>query len=170
MVDERHVTDRRPTRVASLLGTTLGAVSLVGGLTWMLLNLHGPAPAVDLAVGVVFTLGGLVLLMPHRVRLPKRPALIVALAAGAAGTAAGMIAHRATECCTYAYVVDRGFPFHWLRRGGVADDPEVARRLAATDGWHADVASLSMNLVVWAYAGVLVFALVIGLRRLAARR
>jgi hypothetical protein len=65
----------------------------------------------------------------------------------------------------FAYVVDRGFPFRWLQRGGVADDPEVARRLAATDSWHVDVSGLALNLFVWAHLGVLVVALVVLVRR-----
>ena len=84
--------------------------------------------------GCVLSLGGLVLLMPHRIGLPRAghrasPRLV----AGVGGTAAGIAVETATACCTYAYVVDRGFPFIWLQRGGVADDPDVARRLAATD-------------------------------------
>ena len=140
--------------------TAAGAVSLVGGLTWMLLNLHGPAPIVDLAVGAVLALGGLVLLMPHRIHLPGRTTALAAAAAGIAGTAAGVAGKTAHVCCMFAYIVERGYPFRWLTRGGVADDPEVARRLAATDGWHVDVASLAANLVVWAYAGILVLVLV----------
>jgi hypothetical protein len=47
----------------------------------------------------------------------------------------------------------------------VADDPEMARRLAEASGWHVDVASLAVNLVVWAYAGILLVALVVLVRR-----
>lgn len=154
-----------PGRIWSGVATLFGAVSLVGGLTWVLLNLHSPAPVVDLGTGVVLALGGLVLLMPHRIRLPGAVTGIAAVATAVVGTAAGIAAGATTVCCTYAYVVDRGFPFHWLQRGAVADDPEVARRLAATDSWHVDVAGLTMNVIVWAYLGVLVTALVVLVRR-----
>lgn len=151
-------------RTWRVLGTLLGAVSLVGGLTWVLLNLHGPTPYVDLAAGVVLALGGLILLMPHRIHLP-RAAWLTAAGAGVAGTAAGIASSTANVYGMFAYVVDRGFPFRFLQRGGVADDPEVARRLAATDSWQVDVAALTINVLVWAYLGLLVFALVRLLRR-----
>jgi len=131
----------------------------------MLLNLHGPSPVVDIATGIVLALGGLVLLMPHRIHLPGPATGIAAAIAAVVGTAAGIAASTATVCCMFAYVVERGFPFRWLRRGAVADDPEVARRLAATDSWHVDVAGLTMNVIVWAYLGVLVVALVVLVRR-----
>jgi hypothetical protein len=147
------------TRAGRVLTTLAGAVSLVGGLTWVLLNLHGPAPYVDLIVGVVLALGGLVLLMPHRVEL-TRAAWLTAAGAGLAGTAAGIASGTANVYGTYAYVVDRGFPFRFLQRGGVGDDPEVARRLAASDSWQVDVAALTVNVVVWAYLGILIFVVV----------
>jgi hypothetical protein len=146
------------------LGTLLGAVSLVGGLTWVLLNLHGPAPYVDLAAGVVLALGGLILLMPHRIHLP-RAAWLTAAGTGVAGTAAGIASGTANVYGMFAYVVDRGFPFRFLQRGGVADDPEVARRLAATDSWQVDVAALTIDVLVWAYLGLLVFVLIRLVRR-----
>jgi hypothetical protein len=152
-------------RLGAILATTVGGLSLVGGLTWLLLNLHGPAPSVDVAVGAILAIGGLVLLMPHRLRLPRAATGIAAAVAGIGGTAAGLAAGSATVCCMFAYVAERGFPFRWLRRGGVADDPEMARRLAEASGWHVDVASLAVNLVVWAYAGILLVALVVLARR-----
>jgi hypothetical protein len=157
-------------RLSSALVTPFGAVSLVGGLTWVLLNLHGPAPAVDIATGAVLALGGLVLLMPHRIRLPRVATWIAAAVAGVGGTAAGLAAGTATACCMFAYIEGRGFPFLWLQRGGVADDPEVARRLAAADSWGVDVSALMMNAIVWAYLGVLVVALAVLMRRATGRR
>ena len=162
--------DERPGRFGPALGTLIGAISLVSGLTWVLLNLHGPEPFVDLAAGLVLTLGGLVLLMPHRIRLPGVATGIAAAVAAVGGTAAGIVVKTATICCMFAYVVDRGFPFVWLQRGGVADDPDVAKRLAATDSWHVDVSGLVLNLFLWAQVGVLVTALVVLARRSRARR
>jgi hypothetical protein len=152
-------------RVIRAFGTLLGALSLVAGLTWVLIYLS--APSIDLVVGVVLALGGLVLLMPHRMRLPRAATWIAAVVAGLGGTAAGIAAGTTTACCMFAYVVDRGFPYPWLQRGGVADDPEVARRLAATDAWQADVPTLLINVLVWAYAGILVVSLVVLVRRTA---
>jgi hypothetical protein len=148
----------------------IGAVTLVGGLTWVLLNLHGPHPVLDVSVGAVLAAGGLVLLMPHRVRLPGAvtagAAALAALAGGAAGIAAGSV----QICCAYAYVVQRGWPFRWLSRGGVAGDPETARRLAQSARWHVDAVSLGADLLVWAYAGMVIVAVAIVCRRAVAAR
>jgi hypothetical protein len=162
--------DHRRGRIGPALVTLIGAISLVCGLTWVLLNLHGPEPFVDLAAGVVLSLGGLVLLMDHRIQLPARATGIAAAVAAIGGTAAGIAVKTTTVCCTYAYVVDRGFPFFWLQRGGIADDPGVAQRLAATDSWHVDVSGLALNLFLWAHVGVLVITLVVLVRRATARR
>jgi hypothetical protein len=151
-------------RAGQLSAGVLGAFSLVGGLLWILLNLHSPRPVVDVAVGVVLAAGGLVLLMPHRVRLPAGRTWAVAGAAALVGGAAGLAAHSAALGGMYAYVERRGFPFAWLSRGGVADDPDTARRLAATDAWNVNVLPLIGDVLVWAYAGILIFALVRRLR------
>ncbi|MEV7622382.1 hypothetical protein [Actinoplanes sp. NPDC089786] len=143
----------------------LGAVSLVGGLTWILLNLGAPIPPVDIAVGAVVALGGLVLLMPHRVRLPLRPAGLTGLGAGVAGTVAGLAVSATAVCCRYAYVEGRGFPFKWLSRGGAADDPETARRVATGAGWDVDWPTLLMSVFVWAYAGLLILTVITLVRR-----
>ena len=175
MADEAHIDVTRPgdpgdhpagdgPRAARLGAGLAGAVSLVGGLTLILLNLHGPRPAVDVAVGVVLAAGGLVLLMPHRVRLPTRASWTVAAAAALAGVLAGLVRHEALLGGMYAYVERRGFPYAWLSRGGVADDPATARQLAATDGWQVNVLPLIGDAVVWAYAGLLILVLVRRLR------
>jgi hypothetical protein len=157
-------------RIGRFLTGMLGAFTLVGGLTWILLNLSAPEPVTDVLVGVVLAAGGLILLMPHRIRLPRTAAWITAAVTGVAGSAAGVLASSAYLCCMFAYVVQRGFPFRWLSRSGVADDPDTARRLAGADGWHADVPTLAMNVLVWAYAGLVVLAVITGIRRLRARR
>jgi hypothetical protein len=151
-------------------GWVLGAISLVGGLTWILLNLAPPVPAVDIAVGVVVALGGLVLLMPHRVRLPRRPGWLVALGAGVAGTVAGLVASTSAACCSYTYVEGRGFPFTWLSRGATADSLDAARRATASSGWAVDAVSLVTSAFVWAYAGLVILTLVTLVRRGRARR
>jgi hypothetical protein len=152
------------------VGELLGALTLVSGLTWMLLNLRGPHQVLDVSVGTVLALGGLVLLMPHRIRLPG------ALTAGATalvalvGTAAGLVAEAAATCCTFAYVVQRGWPFKWISRGGLADDAATARRLADSADWHVDAISLAADLVVFAYAGMVIVAVVVLIRRRAGDR
>jgi hypothetical protein len=148
-----------------VFGTALGAVSLVTGLTWTLLYVEGPQPVVDVAVGAVLAVGGLVLLMPHRLPLPPLVTTAAAVGTALAGTAAGLAAGTARVCCMYGYVAERGFPLRWQARGAIADDPETARRLAEGSGWQVDVAALAANLFVWSYVGMLVVALVVVVRR-----
>ena len=151
--------------VLRLLRWLLGAVSLVAGLTWILINLNAPSSILDTAVGCVLAAGGLVLLMPHRIRLP-RIATAAAMATTALGGAAlGLLATRAQTCCSYAYIVDRGWPFHWVQRGGIADDPDTARRLTETADWNVDLVSLAGNLLVFAYAGLVLVVIVVQIRR-----
>jgi len=152
------------------VGELLGALTLVGGLTWMLLNLHGPHRALDGTVGAVLAAGGLVLLMPHRIRLPGLLTTAGAGLAALAGTAAGLVAGAAETCCAYAYVVRRGWPFPWVSRGAVADDPAGARLLADSAGWHVDAISLAADLLVFAYAGMLIVVVVVLARRTRAGR
>jgi hypothetical protein len=152
------------------LGELLGALTLVGGLTWALLNLHGPHQLVDVAVGVVLAAGGLVLLMPHRIRLPGRLTLGGAAVVALAGTASGLLMVAASACCTFAYVVQRGWPFAWLDKGAIADDATTARLVANTAEWRVDAISLVADLLVFAYAGMVIVAVVVLVRRTAGER
>jgi len=148
----------------------LGAVSLVGGLTWMLLNLDRPGPATDMIVGTVLAAGGLVLLMPHRVGLPGRVTAATTVGAALAGTAAGLLAASEYTAGMYAYVASRGWPFDWLARGGTADDPATARQLAAQTGWQFDAVNLAADLYFWAFVGLLAVAIAGRVRRRGAAR
>jgi hypothetical protein len=152
------------------LGELFGALTLVGGLTWALLNLHGPHQLVDVSVGVILALGGLVLLMPHRIQLPGRLTLGGAAAVALAGTAAGLLMVAASACCTFAYVVQRGWPFAWLDKGAWADDASTARLVANSAEWHVDAVSLAADLLVFAYAGMVIVAAVVLVRRTAGER
>jgi hypothetical protein len=147
------------------LGELLGALTLVGGLTWALLNLQGPHQLVDMTVGVVLAAGGLVLLMPHRIRLPGRLTLGGAVLVALAGTGAGLLMVTASACCTFAYVVQRGWPFAWLNKGAIADDATAARLGANSAEWHVDAISLGADLLVFAYAGMVIVAVVVLVRR-----
>jgi hypothetical protein len=146
-------------RFRAVVRGLLGALTLVGGLTWLLLNMHGTHPVLDTVVSLVLAAGGLVLLMPHRVTLPGRITGLTATGAALAGTVAGLAA-TATQASTLAYVIARGWPFHWLQRGGIADDPEVARRIAMAADWQVDGIALAADILFWAYAGMLILILV----------
>jgi hypothetical protein len=157
-------------RAGAAVRTLLGALSLVGGFTWVLLNLHGTHPALDSAVGLVLVAGGLVLLMPHRVRLPRRTTAAATTVAALAGSAAGLAASSAQVCCAFAYAAARGWPFAFVRRGGIADDPGTARRIAESANWHVDRVALTADLVLWAYAGMRVVVVGVLVRRAVADR
>jgi hypothetical protein len=135
------------------------------GSAWSLLNLHGPHPVVDLAVGAVLAAGGLVLLLPHRIELPPLATTIAAGVAALAGTAAGLASSSAQSCCDFAYIVDRGWPFHWVQRGALASDPDTARRLAQAGNWQVGALSLAADLLLWAYVGILIVAGAVLIRR-----
>jgi hypothetical protein len=148
----------------------VGALSLVGGLTWVLLNLHVDSAVLDAAVGTVLAAGGLVLLMPHRIRLPRRVTAIVMAGFALGGTAAGLLVERSEVCCDVAYVSVRGWPFHLAARGAVADDPETASRLARSASWSVDAVSLAADLLLWSYVGLLLVVLAVLAHRLRSRR
>jgi hypothetical protein len=148
-----------------LLRFLLGAVTLVGGLTWILVNLTGPSPILDLLVGAVLSAGALVLLMPHRIRLPRMLTTLAVAGTALAGTVAGLFAGAAQTCCAYAYVIDRGWPFSWAGRGAVAEDPDTAYRLAQDANWQIDPISLTGDLLLWAYVGLLLVVIAVLVRR-----
>lgn len=150
--------------VGNTLRWLLGAGSLVAGFTWMLINLSNPSAIVDGLVGIVLVTGGVILLMPHRVRLPRRATALVMTLAALAGTIAGLAGGR-TTWSGYAYVADRGWPFHWAQRGAIADDAETARRLADGADWHLDLVALAGTLLFFAYAGLVLIVIVVQIRR-----
>jgi hypothetical protein len=162
LIDEKTVPVNRLVSTGRLLRWLLGAFSLVGGLTWILMTAHG---WLDLVVGTVLALSGLVLLMPHRIRLPRRLTAVVMTGFGLAGTVAGLVALTERTCCSYAFVADRGFPFTWIQRYAIADDAATAERLAGSANWTIDLVSLSANLLLWAYAGMLLVVIGVLARR-----
>ncbi len=163
MVDEAAVReDTRGRRAGRLLRWLLGAVSLVGGLTWLLLT---PGHLGDLLVGAVFAAAGLVLLMPHRITLPRRATAVAMVLAALAGTGAGAFVAERQVCCRYAYVENRGWPVDWAQRGAVADDPATAERVAGSANWTIGLPSLAGNALFWAYVGMLCVVIVVLVRR-----
>jgi hypothetical protein len=150
--------------VGNALRWLLGAGSLVAGFTWMLINLNNPSAIVDGLVGVVLVAGGVILLMPHRVRLPRRTTAVVMTLAALGGAVIGLAARR-TTWSGYAYVTDRGWPFRWVQRGAIADDAETARRLAGSADWHVDLVALAGTLLFFAYAGLVLVVIAEQIRR-----
>jgi hypothetical protein len=167
MTDAKRVPRKRRSRwspVGNTLRWLLGAGSLVAGFTWMLINLSNPSAVVDALVGCVLVAGGVILLMPHRIRLPRRATAVVMTLAALAGTAAGLAGGQ-TTWSGYAYVADRGWPFHWAQRGAIADDAETARRLTEGADWHVDLVSLAGTLLFFAYAGLVLIVIAVLIRR-----
>ena len=148
-----------------MLRFLLGALSLVGGLLWILLNLHAATAALDLAVGTVLAAGGLVLLMPHRIRLPRVVTAAVTAGFALAGTAAGLLVERSQAYGPNTYVIDRGFPFHWVQRGAVAVDTDTAHTIARSASRTIDLLSMTANLLIFGYVGLLLVVAVVLLRR-----
>jgi hypothetical protein len=149
--------------VGNTLRWLLGAGSLVAGFTWMLINLSNPSALVDGLVGCVLVAGGVILLMPHRIRLPRRATAVVMTVVALAGTVAGLAGGR-TTWSGYAYIADRGWPFHWAERGAIADDADTARRLTESADWHVDLVALAGTLF-FAYAGLVVIVIAVQIRR-----
>jgi hypothetical protein len=163
MVDDAAVLhDTGWRRTGRVLRYLLGAVSLVGGFTWILLTPGHPS---DLLVGAVFAAAGLVLLMPHRITLPRRVTAVAMVVAALAGTVGGTFVAERQVCCMYAYVENRGWPIDWAQRGAVADDPATAERVAGSSNWTVGLPSLTGNALFWAYAGMLVVVIVVLVRR-----
>jgi hypothetical protein len=163
MADDAVVRDdTRGRRAGRVLRWLLGAFSLVGGLTWILLT---PGRVNDLLVGGVFAAAGLVLLMPHRITLPRRATAVAMVVAALAGTGAGSFVAERQVCCMYAYVENRGWPIDWAQRGAVADDPATAERAAGSMNWSIDLPSLTGSLLMWAYVGMLVVVIAVLVRR-----
>jgi xanthosine utilization system XapX-like protein len=167
MTDAKRVPRKRRSRwapVGNTLRWLLGAGSLVAGFTWMLINLSNPSAIVDALVGCVLVAGGVILLMPHRIRLPRRVTAVVMTLAALVGTVAGLAGGR-TTWSGYAYIADRGWPFHWAQRGAIADDAETARRLTEGADWHVDLVSLAGTLLFFAYAGLVLVVIAVQIRR-----
>ena len=146
----------------------LGAVSLVGGLTWILLNLGAPRPVTDMVVGLVLAGAGLVLLMPHRVALPGRATAAATAGTAVVGTLAGALTESTQLGGMWAYLASRGWPSAWLTRGGIGGDPATARQVAEQAGWQVDAVNLAADLYFWALVGLLAVAAA-GLARRPAR-
>ena len=145
---------------AAVARSLLGALTLVGGLTWLLLNLAAPEPVTDIIVGVVLAGGGLVLLMPHRVPLPGRATAAATVGAAVGGTLAGALSESTGIGGMHGYFASRGWPSAWLSRGGLADDPTTARQVAEQSSWQLDAVSLAADLYFWAFVGLLLLVAV----------
>jgi hypothetical protein len=150
--------------LGALLRGTVGAVSLVGGVTWLLLSNSGPLLSVDVLLGLVLAAGGTVLLLPHRIQLPPLTSALAVGGAALLGTAAGLTSTAAKLCCGYVHAEARGFPARWQARGGIADNAVTARRLAEASDWHVDALRLAVDLLFWGYVGLLAMLAVFAAR------
>ncbi|GAA2548690.1 hypothetical protein GCM10010435_17820 [Winogradskya consettensis] len=139
----------------------LGAVTLVLGLTWLLLNLTLDGFVRDLIVGVVLAAAGLVLLMPHRVALPLVPTAVITTVVTLVGMAAGLLAVRSQLSGMWAFNTWRGWPYEWLNKGASAEMSDAAQDLAAKASWEVpDFLHVLGDLYFWAMAGLLVAAVI----------
>jgi hypothetical protein len=152
MITSTRLADH-PYQVMIAVGTlALGAVAMV----------FTPLAPVLLAVGVT-------ILFWHRLRPSAASAAVGAVVGAVAGPLATLAVRTEQLCCMFGWSQDRGWPYAWLSRWADADTPEQARALAIAAGWRPDPVYLVMDVVLWAYAGFLIFV-VIGLARRAYRR
>ncbi|MBB3097265.1 putative membrane protein YphA (DoxX/SURF4 family) [Actinoplanes campanulatus] len=139
----------------------IGLISLVLGGFWLVMSPNG-GDLTDAFMGAVVAAGGLVLLLWHRLGLSGRLVSVAAGAAGVTGTLAGLTVYASGICCMFSFGESRGWPLTWLGRGAVADTSDEAIRLARLESWGVYPTDLLIDLVVWAYAGM-VLAVLIGL-------
>ncbi|MBO3740426.1 hypothetical protein [Actinoplanes flavus] len=139
----------------------IGLMSLLVGGFWLVMSPNG-GDLTDAFMGAVVAAGGLVLLLWHRLGLSGRPVSVAAGAAGVTGTLAGLTVYAGGVCCMFSFSESRGWPLTWLGRGAVADTEDEAIRLARAESWGVYPSDLLVDLVVWAYAGM-VLAVLIGL-------
>jgi hypothetical protein len=118
----------------------------------------------NFVVGVVVAAAGLILLLVRR--LPWRVAGPVVALVMVVGTLAGTLRRDYYLCCMYGYNMWRGWPLVWLNRGADGDTEEQARRLALHQHWSAEPNRLTIAMMFWACAGLVV----VGVVTLAARR
>jgi len=142
--------------VSTALRLVAGWGSVAVGVLNLIAESGDEAEATYLIFHLVLLAGGLLLISLDRGAAGAWP-----LAAGGAVLAGGTLisalpAHNGA-CCMSAFAVRHGYPFTFLGRneGG---------------GWHADTARLVADLLFWAYAGLVVLALVALTRRLAQHR
>ena len=118
----------------------------------------------NFVIGVVVAAAGLVLVLvrPLRWRVAGPVVALVMVV----GTLAGTLRRDYYVCCMFGYNMWRGWPLVWLNRGADGDTEQHARRLALQQHWSADPNRLTIALVFWACAGLVV----VGVVTLAARR
>jgi hypothetical protein len=148
-----------PGLVIAMTRLAVGGLSLIGGAFWLVINLVYPNPR-DALVGVVAAGGGVVVLAWHRLRLPARIVVPAVIAGGLAGAAAGLAVHRVSTGGMFGWIEYRGWPFEWLSRGAVADDPAEAQRLGQAAGWSAEPLRLAVDAVLHTYGSLI---LIVGL-------
>ncbi len=144
-----------------------GAGGMIAGLTTRLAELisEEPAPRFVLAASVAAA-GGAALVFLPRLRLRPTPmGVVVTLVTALAGTAAGLLRSIESTCCAYAYLVGRGYPFEWLRRGDTGDTPAAARAATLDKPWNRHWDAFAADLAFWGFAGVLAVVVVALLRR-----
>ncbi|GGN55817.1 hypothetical protein GCM10010112_07020 [Actinoplanes lobatus] len=139
----------------------IGLLSVLAGGFWLVMSPFG-GDLTDAFMGAVVAAGGLVLLLWHRLGLSGRLVSVAAGVTGVTGALAGLTVYASGLCCMFSFFESRGWPLTWLGRGAVADTSDEAIRLARAESWGVYPSDLVIDLVVWAYAGM-VLAVLIGL-------
>ncbi|WP_229075676.1 hypothetical protein [Actinoplanes sp. DH11] len=141
-----------------------GSLGLLAGGFWLVMTLLSGDPQAA-STGALPIGGGLVLLCWDRLRLPARRVAAAVAMIIPAGLAAGLAVERTVLGGMFGWFAYRGWPFTWLERGAAADSPAEARRLAEASDWAVEPFRLVVDVVLWAYAGLVLSAGVILLVR-----
>lgn len=139
----------------------LGVLLMLLGSLCALVNL---ALWNNFVIGVVVAAAGLVLVLVRSLRWRVAGPVIALVMV--VGTLAGTLRRDYYVCCMFGYNMWRGWPLVWLNRGAEGDTEQQARRLASQQHWSADPNRLTIAMVFWACAGLVV----VGVLTLAARR
>jgi hypothetical protein len=129
-------------------------VRVIAGATTCVL---GALATMFTPAGLMVLAAGVTLLFWHRLRPSATFAAVGAAAGAVAGTFGTLFVRTEKVCCMFGWSEDRGWPYAWLSRWGSADTPEAARQLAVAAGWSPDPVYLVTDVLLWAYAGFLLF-------------
>ena len=152
---------------ARLALSAAGALAMIGGLLVLTAELRADVRTVEsLVTGAVATAGGAALIFLPRLGVSATPAgVLTAVVTAVIGTASGWLRTVETTGGLYAYLVGRGFPFTFIRRGATGETPGAAKAEALSHSWNIHGDALAADAAFWGLAGVLVAVAAALLRR-----
>ena len=152
---------------ARVLLSAAGAAGMIGGLLVLLNELRAAVRTEEsLLTGAVATVGGAALIFLPRFGVrPRLAGVVTVVTVAVAGTAGGALRVVESTGGAYAYLVGRGVPFTFVRRGDTGETPTAAKAAALSHPWNRHWDAFAADLVFWALAGVLMVVVVTLVRR-----